>query len=328
MSGSALARRIEMTGWSTVLLGVVCLGLAAIQAATPILLRRFAAVLDDPDDPMREAWAAGAGEGAWANGLFGVALVAIGIAVGRRARWAHAALTISCWVSIAVVAILAKPSLAPFFALAGNGASAGLGMLVASAVLLVAQIAAVLWFLRFWRRPEVRAAFRVLAVALFVAGGAIAADPPPPNNMFAQWSPDGKQLVFTSDRGGDSEIFVMDADGSSPLFQSPRDGGDVNIFAMNDDGGDPVQLTWLKGFAGVPVYSPDDRNIAFQWRPGAKPGDASRKWVICVMASDGSRLRVITDGRFNDQVPNWSKNGKKLLFRSTRWIRTAASCRP
>jgi len=163
MIDSALARRIEMTGWSTILLGLVCVTLAAIQAVAPILLRRFAAVLDDPDDPtrtMREAWTAGAGMGAWINGLFGVALVVIGIAVWRRVRWAHPALTISCWASIAVLAVLAKPTLAPFFAMAGDGASTGMAMLVASAVLLVAQIGAVLWFLRFWLKPEVRAAFR------------------------------------------------------------------------------------------------------------------------------------------------------------------------
>jgi hypothetical protein len=163
MIDSSLARRIEMTGWSTVLLGLICVGLAAIQVVAPILLRRFASVLDDPDDPtraMREAWAAGAGTGAWVNAVFGVALVVIGIAVWRRARWAHPALTVSCWVSIAVLAVLARPTLEPFFALAGDGASSGRAMLIASGLLLVAQIAGVLWFLRFWSKPEVRAAFR------------------------------------------------------------------------------------------------------------------------------------------------------------------------
>jgi len=163
MTDSALLRRIEMTGWSTVLLGVVCVALSAIQAVTPLVLDRFAAVLDDADDPtraMREVFSAGAGRGAAVNGLFGGALIVIGIAVSRRARWAHPALTISCWASIAVLAVLAKPTLAPFFAMAGDGASTGMAMLVASAVLLVAQIGAVLWFLRFWRKPEVRAAFR------------------------------------------------------------------------------------------------------------------------------------------------------------------------
>jgi len=162
MIDSALARRIELTGWSTVVLGVVCVALAAIQAVAPILLRRFAAVLDAEDDAtraMREAWSAGAGTGAWVNGVFGVALIVIGIAVSRRTPWAHRALTIACWASIAVLAALAKPTLAPFFVPAGGDNASGSGMLVAGFVLLVAQIGVVLWFLRVWSKPEVRAAF-------------------------------------------------------------------------------------------------------------------------------------------------------------------------
>lgn len=163
MIESRLAKRIEMTGWSTMLLGVLCVALSAIQAVAPILLKHFADVLDAPDDPtraMREAWSAGAVTGAWVNGIFGGVLVVIGVAVSRRARWAHPALTISCWASIAVLAILAKPTLAPFFAMAGGDHVSGGGMLVAGVLLLVAQIVAVLWFLRFWSKPEVRAAFR------------------------------------------------------------------------------------------------------------------------------------------------------------------------
>ena len=159
---SALARRIEMIGWSTVVLGVVCIALALLQAVTPILFRRFAAVFDDPADPtraMREAWSAGALLGAWLNGVFGAVLAIVGVAVARGARWAHGALTASCWASIAILAILAKPTLAPVFAMRGDGAAVGRSIFVASVALIVAQIVAVLWFLRFWRRPEVRAAF-------------------------------------------------------------------------------------------------------------------------------------------------------------------------
>ncbi len=163
MTDPALARRIETTGWSTVLLGLLCVVLAAVQAVAPILLSRLNAALDASEDPMRgvrDAWSAGAGAGAIVNGLFGIALIVIGVAVWRRARWAHAALTIACWASIAVLLVLAKPTLAPFFAMAGPDAGGGWGMLVASAALLLAQLLAVLWFLRFWRKPEVRDAFR------------------------------------------------------------------------------------------------------------------------------------------------------------------------
>ena len=55
---------------------------------------------------------------------------------------------------------MAKPTLLPFFAMTGEDASSGWGMLVAAAVLLVAQIGGVVWFLKFWSRPEVCDAFR------------------------------------------------------------------------------------------------------------------------------------------------------------------------
>lgn len=137
--------------------------LATLQAVTPILLHRLEAMLGDPDDPMRamrEAFSAGAGTGALVNGVFGAALIVIGIAVWRKSRWSHRALTFACWASIAVLAVLAKPTLAPLFALGGAEAVAGRGMLVVSAVLLLAQVVAVLWFLRFWLKPDVRRAFR------------------------------------------------------------------------------------------------------------------------------------------------------------------------
>jgi hypothetical protein len=159
----SLARKIELTGWSTIVLGAICIALGALEAVIPLLLTQFASELDSADDPlrgMREAWSAGSGISALVNGAFGIALIVIGVGVARRSRWAHPALEASSWASIAVLAILAKPSVAPLFAMAGTDASPGAGLLAVSVGLVVAQLAAVLWFLRFWRRPEVRAAFR------------------------------------------------------------------------------------------------------------------------------------------------------------------------
>jgi TolB protein len=160
------------------------------------------------------------------------------------------------------------------------------------------------------------------------------------NDEFPRWSHDGKKIVFTSDRDGDPEIYVMNADGSNPvrltrapgrdahpyfsrdgrkiLFQSPRANGvDTNVYVMNSDGSNVIQLTRLKGFAGVPSYSPDETRIVFQARERSSSSD-NPKWRICTINVDGRDLRVITSGEANDQVPNWSRDGKRLLFFSDR----------
>ncbi len=160
------------------------------------------------------------------------------------------------------------------------------------------------------------------------------------NDMFPRWSPDGTRIVFTSDRDGDPEIYVMRLDGTAPrrltyalgrdahpffsrdgsrvVFQSPRaNGTDTNIYVMGSDGSGVVQLTHLKGFAGVPVYAPDEATIVFQWRESSDFSDA-RKWRICAMGADGSNVRVLTPGDANDQVPTFSADGRRLLFYSDR----------
>src|SRR5262249_25622132 len=84
------------------------------------------------------------------------------------------------------------------------------------------------------------------------------------NNQNPSWPADGSNIVFISDRDGNTEIYSMNADGSgqtrltnnpasdfapawSPdgtkiAFDSARDGND-EIYTMNSDGLDPVRLT-------------------------------------------------------------------------------------
>src|SRR3954469_12267449 len=103
-------------------------------------------------------------------------------------------------------------------------------------------------------------------------------------------SPDGKRIVFMSDRDGDIEIYAMNADGSSPqrlthspgrdahpewspdgtkiYFQSPRETPVPQVFVMNADGNEQKRLTNNKGFTGVPLPSPDGKKILYMVNEG------------------------------------------------------------
>ena len=164
MTDDPLGRRIAFTGWSSVLLGAVCLGLAALELVIPALLTRLTNsgdLVNDPSfDRLRASFAAGAALSASVNAAFGAALGVVGFGIARRARWSHRALTIVSWASIPALILLARPGLAPLLALSDTTAGSSRTLVIVSAILLVLQIAAVLWFLRFWNRADVRARFR------------------------------------------------------------------------------------------------------------------------------------------------------------------------
>lgn len=109
------------------------------------------------------------------------------------------------------------------------------------------------------------------------------------NDYSPMWSPDGKRIVFASDRSGDGEIYVMDADGTDVLRLTHRDGYDAD-----------------------PAWSPDGSKIAFCT-------DRDGNQEIYVMDVDGSNPRNLSNHPASDcATPSWSPDGKKLTFVSTR----------
>ncbi len=102
------------------------------------------------------------------------------------------------------------------------------------------------------------------------------------------WSPDGNKIAFSSDRDGDWEIYVMDADGS-----------------------DIVQLTDNSSTDSDPSWSPDGSKIAFA-------SDRDRDFEIYVMEADGSGVIQLTDNSDGDGNPAWSSDGSRIVFSSNR----------
>jgi Tol biopolymer transport system component len=105
----------------------------------------------------------------------------------------------------------------------------------------------------------------------------------------AQFSPDGKRIVFSSDRSGSFEVWVCDSGGSNA-----------------------VQLTFFGGpHVGSPRWSADGRWIAFD---SPREGQSD----IYVVSAEGGSPRRLTMESSNEVRPSWSRDGRWVYFASNR----------
>ena len=107
-------------------------------------------------------------------------------------------------------------------------------------------------------------------------------------NVFPNWSPDGRSIVYTSYRTGVPDILIS------------------NIYA-----GTMETPTKAVGQNWLPVFSPDGTRIAFTSNRDGNP-------EIYVMDRDGSDVRRLTNNPEIDSTPTWSPTGTQIAFTSGR----------
>ena len=99
---------------------------------------------------------------------------------------------------------------------------------------------------------------------------------------------DGKNLVRLTDTPGYDAEGSYSADGSQIVFTSFRD-GDAEIYIMDADGKNPRRITHAKGYDGGPFFSPDGKRIIY--RSDRKGNDLLQ---IYVNNTEGTAERALT----------------------------------
>jgi len=165
----------------------------------------------------------------------------------------------------------------------------------------------------------------------------------------AVFSPDGQWIVFTSERGGNADLYALDPTGTRPpipltrdfamddaaafspdgrrlAFVSTRDGY-ANIFVMPFSPGDPtaeqraVNLSRHPGGDFNPAFSPDGQSIAFSRQVEfTLRFDVQTNVVgpfgadLYVMDADGTNPRRLSKPGALSGSPAWSPDGGTIYY--------------
>ena len=151
-------------------------------------------------------------------------------------------------------------------------------------------------------------------------------------NSDPAWTPDGRSILFASERSGNFDIFIKPADGAANarlVLDEPTDlrqpipspDGEWLIYSRSaaeerdimakklDSDEESVPIAATPGVAEYrPTLSPDGRWLAYvSWESGR-----AEVWVRAFPAGE-PKWQISRDG---GNIPRWGRSGRELLYRS------------
>jgi Tol biopolymer transport system component len=153
------------------------------------------------------------------------------------------------------------------------------------------------------------------------------------------WSPDGKFLAFSSNRGGPNRLYLKPADGSADerllseqpgtptswsrdgrflLFNSGSATTQSDIWVLPNPGqpggeSKPAAVLATAGIEGNGQFSPDGRWIAYVANESGAPDVYVRPFSATGPATGGAKWLVSVGASLNN-LPRWSSSGRQLFY--------------
>ena len=138
--------------------------------------------------------------------------------------------------------------------------------------------------------------------------------------------PDGKNIKnLTNSPGYDAEATIS-PNGKNIIFTSERD-GDLELYSMDINGKNIKRLTHEPGYDGGAFFSPDNKTIVYRGSHPADPTLAKRDkellaqhmivptvFEVWTMNADGSNKRQVTKLNAASFAPFFTPDGKRIIF--------------
>lgn len=147
-------------------------------------------------------------------------------------------------------------------------------------------------------------------------------------NLNPDFSPDGREILFSSYKRGNPDLYkralyntvevpissrkglnitgAWSPDGSRIALALSKD-GNSEIYTITKDGNRPTRLTNNPAIEISPSWSPDGSQLAFV-------SDRLGKPQVFLMAADGGNVRRLTTSGSYNVNPRWSPKGDKIAY--------------